>query len=339
MITYGQSINKALDEKLKIDKKVILLGEDIKEPYGGAFKITKELSKKHPNQVINTPMSEYALTGVITGMAIRGLKPVLEIMFGDFITICADQLINHATKFNWMYNNQVRVPIVIRTPMGGRRGYGPTHSQTIEKMYLGIPGLKVIAPSHFHDVGKLLINAIDDENPVLFIENKLLYPKKIVEIKDGYMDDFSAKITEDSYYSVILSNADFEECDVTILTYGGMLPYVIDASNEILEKEEITCEIIVPSYLNKANISETIKSIETSGRLVIVEEGTKTGGWGAEMTAKVIEQGFDLLEEPISRVAALDLPIANTKTLEDKILPQISDIKKAIMGVAEYNDT
>jgi len=191
----------------------------------------------------------------------------------------------------------------------------------------------------FHDVGKLLINAIDDENPVLFIENKLLYPKKIVEIKDGYMDDFSAKITEDSYYSVILSNADFEECDVTILTYGGMLPYVIDASNEILEKEEITCEIIVPSYLNKANISETIKSIETSGRLVIVEEGTKTGGWGAEMTAKVIEQGFDLLEEPISRVAALDLPIANTKTLEDKILPQISDIKKAIMGVAEYNDT
>jgi len=147
MITYGQSINKALDEKLKIDKKVILLGEDIKEPYGGAFKITKELSKKHPNQVINTPMSEYALTGVITGMAIRGLKPVLEIMFGDFITICADQLINHATKFNWMYNNQVRVPIVIRTPMGGRRGYGPTHSQTIEKMYLGIPGLKVIAPS------------------------------------------------------------------------------------------------------------------------------------------------------------------------------------------------
>lgn len=335
MITYGQSINKALDEKLKIDKKVILLGEDIKEPYGGAFKITKGLSDKHPDQVINTPMSEYALTGVITGMAIRGLKPVLEIMFGDFITICADQLINHATKFSWMYNNQVKVPIVIRTPMGGRRGYGPTHSQTIEKMYLGIPGLKVIAPSHFHDVGNLLVISIDGESPVLFIENKLLYPRKLVGLKDGYMNDFSARVSKNPYYSVTLSNADFEESDVTVLTYGGMLPYVIDAVNESLEEEEITCEIVVPSYLNKANISEILVSIETSGRLIIAEEGTKTAGWGAEMAAKVIEQGFDLLEEPISRVAALDLPIANTKALEEKILPQVSDIKNTIMEVVQ----
>lgn len=335
MITYGQSINKGLDEKLKSDKKVILLGEDVKEPYGGAFKLTKDLSNKHPNQVINTPMSEYALTGVITGMAIRGLRPVLEIMFGDFITICADQLINHATKFNWMYDNQVKVPIVIRTPMGGRRGYGPTHSQTLEKMYLGIPGLKVIAPSHFHDVGKLLVASIDDDKPVLFIENKLLYPRKLVGLKDGYMDEFSAKITKDPYYSVTLSNADFEECDVTVLTYGGMLPFVIDAVNEALEEEEITSEIIVPSNLNKADISEVLASVETSGRLVIAEEGTKTAGWGADIAAKVIEQGFDLLEEPIKRVAALDLPIANTKALEEKILPQVSDIKNAIMEVSE----
>ena len=232
MITYGQSINKALDEKLASDNSVVFLGEDIRDPYGGAFKLTKGLSTKHPNQVINTPMSEYALAGVVAGMAVRGLKPVLEIMFGDFITICADQIINHATKFRWMYNDQVRVPMVIRTPMGGRRGYGPTHSQTIEKLFLGVPGLKVVAPSHFHDVGELLISAIDDEYPVLFIENKLLYPRKLEQIKDGYVSDFNAENDKVTFNSLTLSNSDFEEDMVSIITYGGMLPFVVDAAND-----------------------------------------------------------------------------------------------------------
>jgi pyruvate/2-oxoglutarate/acetoin dehydrogenase E1 component len=335
MITYGQSISRALDEKLKSDKKVILLGEDIRDPYGGAFKITKGLSAKYAAQVINTPMSEHALTGVASGLAMRGVKPVLEIMFGDFMTLCGDQIVNHATKFSWMYKGQVKVPLVIRTTMGGRRGYGATHSQTLEKIYLGIPGLKIIAPSHFHNPGLQLIGAIDDNNPVLFIEHKLLYSRELGEFEDGYISDFAAKKNGNNFDTLLLSNTDFEDARVTILTYGGMLPWVIDAVNEMLEEEEIGSEVVVPSFINKPLIDEVLESLEKTGRLVIAEEGTLFGGWGAEMAAMVITQGFELLEAPVQRVAAKDLPIANTKAIEDKTLPQVEDIKKAIRKALE----
>ena len=199
MVTYGQSINKALNKKLDQEKSVILLGEDICDPYGGAFKVTKGLSTKYPNQVINTPISEHALVGVAAGLAMRGLSPVLEIMFGDFLTLCADQIINHVAKFFWMYNGKVKVPMVIRTPMGGRKGYGPTHSQTLEKIYLGIPGIEIIAPSNFHDPGELLIKSIDYGKPVLFIEHKFLYPRELTILKDGYMEEFAARKSNDDF--------------------------------------------------------------------------------------------------------------------------------------------
>lgn len=333
MINYGQSINKALDHKLSTDNKVILLGEDIVDPYGGAFKITKGLSQKHPGRVINTPMSEYALTGVVAGLAIRGMKPILEIMFGDFMTICADQIINHAAKFGWMYNSKVSVPMVIRTPMGGRRGYGPTHSQTIEKIFLGIPGLKIIAPSHYHDTGKLLIRAIDDPNPVIFIEHKLLYGRKLGVINNGYIFDHAVKISNDAYPVITISNCDFANPDISVLTYGGILPWVLDAVNEIQEEEELNIEIIVPSLINAFPQDSLSESLKKSGRMVIVEEGTLSFGWGAEMSANVCSKYFNLLKVPIVRVGAKDLPIGNTRSIEDAILPQVSDVKSAIRSV------
>lgn len=333
MQTYAQSINKALEDKLIKDKRVVLLGEDIQDPYGGAFKVTKGLSSKHSKRVINTPMSEYALTGIVAGLALRGMRPVLEIMFGDFMTICADQIINHATKFSWMYNGQVSAPMVIRTPMGGRRGYGPTHSQTLEKIFFGVPGLKIIAPSHFHDPGKLLARAIDDNGPILFIENKLLYARKLVEFKDGHMLDFAAKKSSAEYETITLSNSDFESAKATILTYGGMLPFVIDAVKDTMDASGIPTEIIVPSYINDIPMTTIIESLKKTGRLVIAEEGTMNYGWGSEVSAKIAEQALDMLEAPIKRVAAKDLPIGCTKVIEDAILPQVSDIKKAIIGV------
>ncbi len=141
MTTVLASLNSALRQALTQDERVLLLGEDILDPYGGAFKVTRGLSEAFPERVLTTPISEAGFTGVATGMALRGLRPVVEIMFGDFVTLIADQLINHAAKFRWMYNDQVSVPLVVRTPMGGRRGYGPTHSQTLEKLFLGVPGL------------------------------------------------------------------------------------------------------------------------------------------------------------------------------------------------------
>jgi pyruvate/2-oxoglutarate/acetoin dehydrogenase E1 component len=176
MNTVLEALNQALHDSFRLDEMVFLLGEDVLDPYGGAFKVTRGLSTAYPGRVLTTPISEAGITGIAAGMALRGLRPVVEIMFGDFITLIADQLINHIAKFRWMYNDQVRVPLVIRTPMGGRRGYGPTHSQTLEKLYLGVPGLRVLAPSSVGDPGGLLSRAIlEDDDPVLFVENKLLY--------------------------------------------------------------------------------------------------------------------------------------------------------------------
>src|SRR5512137_1505090 len=175
MTTVLASLNSALRQALSQDERVLLLGEDILDPYGGAFKVTRGLSTAFPGRVLTTPISEAGIVGVATGMALRGYRPVVEIMFGDFITLIADQIINHAAKFRWMYNDQVHVPLILRTPMGGRRGYGPTHSQSLEKMFMGIPGLKVVAPNTLGDPGQLLETAISDDDPVLFVEHKLLY--------------------------------------------------------------------------------------------------------------------------------------------------------------------
>src|SRR5512137_2746142 len=187
MLTVLESLNEALHHAMENDARVYVFGEDILDPYGGAFKVTRGLSTKFPERVLTTPISEAGIVGVATGMALRGLRPVVEIMFGDFVTLIADQLVNHAAKFRWMYNEQVSVPLVVRTPMGGRRGYGPTHSQTLEKLFLGIPGLRVLAPCALGDPGELLMKAIlEDNDPVLFVENKLLYLLPV----NGNMEEF-----------------------------------------------------------------------------------------------------------------------------------------------------
>ena len=175
-MTYLENLNGGLRELLETTNDVVIFGEDLMDPYGGAFKVTRGLQHDFPQRVLTTPISEAALTGLASGMALRGLRPVLEIMFGDFTALCMDQIINHASKFRIMYNDQVRVPITIRTPMGGGRGYGPTHSQSIEKLFLGIPDLRIVSPSIFYESGRLLKQAVADDMPVLFVEHKLLYP-------------------------------------------------------------------------------------------------------------------------------------------------------------------
>ena len=189
-LTLLASLNAGLHRAFQEDERVLILGEDLLDPYGGAFKVTRGLSTAYPERVLPTPISEAGFTGVAAGMALRGLRPVVEIMFGDFITLIADQVVNHLAKFRWMYNEQVRVPLVIRTPMGGRRGYGPTHSQSLEKMYLGIPGLRLLAPAALGDPGALLAETIlHTEDPVLFVENKLLYLERVFNGDEEWMVD------------------------------------------------------------------------------------------------------------------------------------------------------
>ena len=277
---YVESLNKALHRLMKNDNKVFVIGEDILDPYGGAFKVTKGLSTAFPDRVLSTPISEASITGFATGLAIRGYKPVLEIMFGDFLTLCTDQIVNGASKFHWMYDEQFSVPLVIRTPMGGRRGYGPTHSQTLESLFLGISGLNIIAPSNYHNPGELLYQTVlNGEIPTFFIENKLLYPERLKEPNGSVMiDDFHHKIINicnKKYPSISLKIEKNENPDITLIAYGGMAPLIVKAATNLFFEEEVLVEVLIPSLIKPFPLEDILPSVRKSGRVVIVEEGVK----------------------------------------------------------------
>jgi pyruvate/2-oxoglutarate/acetoin dehydrogenase E1 component len=324
------SLNNALYTALENNPRVILLGEDILDPYGGAFKVTRGLSTKFPQQVIPTPISEAAIVGVATGMAMRGYHPVVEIMFGDFITLIMDQVLNHATKFHWMYNEQVSVPLVIRTPMGGRRGYGPTHSQSLEKHFLGIPGLKVIAPSTVGYPGELLLGAINHENPVLFIEHKLLYPCSIKEQGKGDLVDYRVERSGGLFDPVILHPP--YPSKLTIATYGYNLELALAACLELMMEREVFCELVVFSQLSPCDLNYLFPSIKENGHLLVLEEGIVANGWGAEVLARVHEAGFNVKSR---RIGGWSYPIANSRALENSILPSKIDIVQACSSLLD----
>jgi pyruvate/2-oxoglutarate/acetoin dehydrogenase E1 component len=332
MVTVLERLNTALHEAMELDERVYVLGEDILDPYGGAFKVTRGLSTKFPGRVLTTPISEATITGMAAGMALRGLRPVAEIMFGDFLTLTADQLINHAAKFRWMYNEQVRVPMVVRTPMGGRRGYGPTHSQSLEKLFLGVPGLKVAAPNTLGDPAELLKNSIADDNPVLFIEHKLLYTRPMLETNNGELVDYSIEKTGDTYptYKLTFQN---QAPRLTIACYGYNFELARKTAFELVYEHEIFSEIILYSQLSPFDISPLLPSVSKTRRLLTIEEGGLTMGWGAEICARATEALPDGLS--VKRAAALDLPIGNSKALEEAILPAQEAITKAALELAQ----
>jgi pyruvate/2-oxoglutarate/acetoin dehydrogenase E1 component len=328
MPTVLERINFALHHTMETDERVYVIGEDILDPYGGAFKVTRGLSTKFPGRVLTTPISEATIVGLASGMALRGLRPVAEIMFGDFVTLTADQVINHAAKFRWMYNDQVRVPIVIRTPMGGRRGYGPTHSQSLEKLFLGVPGLKVVAPNSAGDPAALLEAAIADNDPVLFVEHKLLYTRPLLVPGQGDLVEFDLTKGEGAYPYFALSFKN-QTARLTLATYGFNFELARAAALHLVYEHEIFADIILFSQLSPFDISPMLPSLSQTHHLLTVEEGGRSLGWGAEIVARVAEMGMGDLK--VRRVAALDLPIGNSKALEDAILPSQEMISKAAL--------
>jgi len=328
MTTVLECLNGALDAAMESDPSIYLLGEDILDPYGGAFKVTRGLSEKFPDRVLTTPISEAAIVGIASGMAMRGLRPVVEIMFGDFITLCADQLVNHTSKFRWMYNDQVRVPIVVRSPMGGRRGYGPTHSQSLEKMFMGVPGLKVVAPNTLGDPAKLLTAAIADNDPVLFIEHKMLYNRSLQTPGVGDLIDFQLGGSDGCYPCHVLRSG--ANPQATIACYGYNFELVRAAALELQIEHEIFIEIIIFSQLSPFNLELLFQSLLKTRNLLTVEEGTSSMGWGAEIIARVAE---NMVGIKAKRIAALDLPIATSKNLEENILPSSKDIVNAAISL------
>ena len=330
--TVLDRLNQALHSAMESDGRVYILGEDILDPYGGAFKVTRGLSTKFPERVLTTPISESAIVGMANGMALRGLRPVVEIMFGDFVTLIADQLINHAAKFRWMYNDNVRVPIVVRAPMGGRRGYGPTHSQSLEKIFLGIPGLKVVAPNTLGDPGCLLEAAIADDDPVLFVEHKLIYTRPLLESGQGELTEFEVEQSGNTYPNFVLRIPNHVP-QLIIATYGYNFELARAAALDLLLEYEIFAEIILFSQLSPFDLELVFDSIQNTRKLLTIEEGTQSLGWGAEVIARVVERSIDLSGYKFRRVTALNLPIANSRMLEDAILPSVHDIVQSALSL------
>jgi len=322
VISFREAINEALEESMKKDNNVFTIGEDI-GIYGGAFHVTEGLLDKFgKKRVIDTPMSESALTGIVTGASIYGLRPILEIMFSDFLTLALDQILNHMTKFRYISNGQIKVPLVIRTPSGGGRGYGSTHSQALETLLLTVPGLKIIAPSTPFDAKGLLISAIFDDNPVVFIEHKTLYGLK-------------GKVNR-GFYSLPLDKAKIvvPGQDITIISYGNGLQLCYDAIAELrTEGFEIEPELIDLVSIKPLDLYTIIKSIKKTHRAVVLEDGCLTGGVGAEIIAQIQEKTFDYLDAPLIRIAAKDLPIPCSPVLENEVLPKITDLKNSIKTI------
>lgn len=327
------SLNSSLHDALREDERVLVLGEDLLDPYGGAFKVTRGLSTAFPDRVLTTPISEAGFTGVAVGMAMRGLRPVVEIMFGDFLTLAADQLLNHAAKYAWMYASKVSVPLVVRAPMGGRRGYGPTHSQSIEKHFIGMPGLEVVAAHPFCEPGALLRSCIDDDRPTVFIENKLMYARALRLADGGRLGDLYIKQTGGDRPAHLLSYDPFVHADVTIAAYGGMAEMAVSAAERLLLDEEIVADVVLATDLSRAPIELLGDSLSRSGRLLTVEEGGATCGWGAELISQVSEHCFALLQAAPVRVCAREIPIANSRPLEEATLPQVDDIVGAALAL------
>ena len=316
-MTYAQAIKEALCEEMRRDASVFMLGEDI-GAYGGAFGVTRGMLEEFGEErVRDTPISEAAITGCAVGAAMRGLRPVVEIMFSDFITIAMDQLVNQAAKARYQFGGQASIPMVLRTPEGSGTGAAAQHSQSVESWILNVPGLKVVAPSTPADAKGLLKASIRDENPVVFFEQKLLYRKK-------------GPVPEGEHV-IPLGLADVKRPgkDLTIISYGRMVDRCLEAAVE-LAGQGIDGEVIDLRCLRPLDTDTIIASARRTGRVMIVHEACRFGGFGGEIAATISEsEAFYHLDAPICRLAGRDVPIPYNKHLESEVVPTLERIVRA----------
>ncbi|MDW8048355.1 MAG: dehydrogenase E1 component subunit alpha/beta [Nitrososphaerota archaeon] len=319
-IRYVQALNEALREEMRRDSRVFLMGEDI-ALYGGAYSVTKGLHEEFGlERVRDTPISEAAIAGAAAGAAMTGMRPVAEIMYIDFSTLAMDQIVNIAAKNRYMFGGKSIVPVVYRTQGGAGRGIAEHHSQSLEAWYMHVPGIFVVMPSTPFDAKGLLKTCIRDDNPVMFIEHKMLYGL------EGEVPEVE--------YTVPLGVADIkrEGTDVTIIAYSRMVHFALEAAEE-LAKEGISAEVVDPRTLKPLDIDTIINSVKKTNRAVVVYEGYRTCGVGAEITALIMEKAFDYLDAPVLRVAGEDVPIPMSPVLEDAAIPSKQKIIDAVKKI------
>ena len=319
-LSISKAIREGLHEEMVRDENVVILGEDM-AVMGNVFAITQGfLDEFGPNRVIDTPISESGFTGMAVGMAMRGLRPVVEWMYDDFITVCLDPVMNQAAKMRYMTGGQVKVPIVFRAPIGAGRRNAGQHSQCLEALFTHIPGLKVVCPSTGADAKGLLKSAIRSDDPVVFLEHKLLYAKK-EEIPDGE-------------YLIPLGKADVKRPgkDLTILTWSRQVYFSLEAA-ETLAAQGIDAEVVDLRTLVPLDWDAIVKSVSKTHNVIIVSEEVKRGSYAGELSAQIAEELFDELDAPVERVCGLNICSPFSPVLEDKNFPHPEDIVRAVKRV------
>ncbi len=331
-ILFQQAINEALDQEMARDSSVIVMGEDVvggtggngeMDAWGGVLGVTKGLYGKYGDRIMDTPISESAFVGAAIGAATCGLRPVCELMFIDFLGVCFDQIYNQAAKFRYMFGGKAKTPVVIRTMIGAGFRAAAQHSQCLYPIFTHIPGLKVVIPSSPYEAKGLLIQAIRDDDPVIFCEHKALYAM------EGEVPDES--------YTIPFGEANIvrEGSDVTIVALARMVGFAQKAA-ATLAKEGISCEIIDPRTTSPLDEDTILESVENTGRLVIVDEASPRCGMAADIAAMVAQKGFASLQAPIAMVTPPHTPVPFSGVLEDLYIPGPARIEAAVRNVAEY---
>jgi len=323
VITYRDAVAEGIARQMRRDPGVVCLGEDIGAA-GGVFKTTVGLLEEFgPERVWDTPISEQAIVGAAMGAAMTGLRPVAEIMFSDFLACCWDYLANEIPKVRYMTGGQVTVPLVVRTANGGGLGFGAQHSQAVENWTLAIPGLKIAAPSNPADVVGLMAAAIDSDDPVVFFEHKGLLATKGAPPPAGHMIELGR------------ASVAREGNDVTVVALAATVPIALAAAEQ-LAPDGVDVEVIDLRCLVPLDMATVLRSVERTSRLLVVEENPYQGGWGGTVVSVVVDEGFDLLDAPVKRVAAACVPLPFADALEEQVIPTVDKVTAAIRTVAAY---
>nr|ASA49557.1 transketolase [Actinoallomurus sp.] len=329
----AQRLNAALHTIFDREPRTWLLGEDVVDPYGGAFKITKGLSTRHPGRVLATPISENAIVGVANGLALCGDRAIVEIMFGDFITLAFDQILNVSAKSVGMFGRRRPMRLVVRCPVGGGRGYGPTHSQSLQKHFLGIPDLLLAELSPFHDPEHEITALLEDGRPAIFFEDKILYTER--GYRDGVVDDlFRYEFPTGPSGPARVFAEGVPDNDCLIIAPGGLTTRVLEAARELLLQDEVVCQILVPSRLwplTGPSLLDAVAAADPTA-VCVVEEGPPGGSWGDAVAGELHRLLWNRLRGPVGLVASAPTVVPTASHLEEAARVRAASITSAVRG-------
>lgn len=319
-ISYAEALRECLRQEMQNDERIFMIGEEI-GLYGGAYGVSVGLLDEFgKDKIMDTPISEQGIVGIAIGASLLGMRPIVEIMFSDFLMLPLEQVANQAAKIRYMFGGKAKVPLVIRTPGGGGVGLAAQHSQSIEAFFLHLPGVKVIMPSSAYDAKGLLASSIRDDNPVIFFEHKLLYQTK-------------GLVTEERYEIPIgVGDIKKEGSDITVVATSYMVQKALKVA-EKLEKDNISVEVIDPRTIKPLDLDLIVKSVKKTNRVVLVEEACYTGGFTCFLAAEIGKYCFDYLDAPITRITGLDCPIPYEHNLENEVIPNEVRIEEGIKNV------